>query len=68
MNEIRVSAATASLLGLRDWAVEVMPTTLYFMLGDECRGACAYCTQGRNFLSRVTDAVGAPFFADKGDL
>jgi len=23
------------------------------MLGDECRGACAYCTQGRNFLSRV---------------
>ena len=53
MDEIRASAATASLLGLREWAVEVMPTTLYFMLGDECRGACAYCTQGRDFLSRV---------------
>lgn len=53
MNEIRVSTATASLLGLKDWATDVMPTTLYLMVGNECKGACAYCTQGRDFLSRV---------------
>lgn len=53
MDKIRVSSATASSLGLKEWAVDVMPTALYFMLGEECSGSCAYCTQGRDFLSRV---------------
>jgi len=53
MNKIRVSAATASMLGLREWKTEVMPTTLYFMVGEKCNGTCGYCTQGGDFLSRV---------------
>jgi len=51
--DIRVSAATASLLGLADWDLAVEPTTLYFMLGERCHGRCSYCTQGGSSLSRV---------------
>ncbi|MEA2054020.1 MAG: radical SAM protein [Candidatus Thermoplasmatota archaeon] len=53
MGDICVSAATASLLGLKKWNIDVMPTTLYFMVGKKCNGACGYCTQGKGFLSRV---------------
>lgn len=53
MDSIRVSAATASQLGLADWEVDVAPTTLYFMLGERCHGRCSYCTQGGDSLSRV---------------
>jgi len=53
MDKIRVSAGTASLLGLAKWDIAVKPTTLYFMVGERCNGACRYCTQGRDFLSRV---------------
>ncbi|HDS58889.1 MAG TPA: radical SAM protein [Thermoplasmatales archaeon] len=53
MNSLRVSAATATALGLRQWKVDVSPTTLYLMLGERCRGACRYCTQGHGHLSRV---------------
>lgn len=53
MSSLRVSAATAAALGLREWKVDILPTTLYFMLGERCQGACAYCTQGRGHLSRV---------------
>jgi len=53
MDRIRVSAATASLLELTKWDVAVKPTTLYLMVGERCSGTCRYCTQGRDFLSRV---------------
>ncbi|MFO8133087.1 MAG: radical SAM protein [Thermoplasmatota archaeon] len=53
MDTIRVSAGTASLLGLADWNLEVEPTTLYFMLGERCHGRCSYCTQRGALLSRV---------------
>ncbi len=53
MDSVRVSAATASLLGLTGWDVDVAPTTLYFMLGERCHGQCSYCTQGGDSLSRV---------------
>ena len=53
MDRIRVSSGTAPLLGLAEWKIDVKPTTLYFMVGEKCTGKCAYCTQGKDFLSRV---------------
>ena len=53
MDQIRVSAASAALLGLADWELAVKPSTLYFMLGERCQGQCSYCTQGGASLSRV---------------
>ena len=53
MDSIHVSSATASLLELEKKSIDALPTTLYFMIGEECNGICAYCTRGNNFLSRV---------------
>ena len=53
METIRVSAATAARLRLAGWDITVEPTTLYFMLGEQCHGRCSYCTQGGASLSRV---------------
>ncbi len=53
IDNIHVSSATASLLQLEEKSVDVLPTTLYFMIGDQCDGECAYCTRGNDFLSRV---------------
>jgi len=60
LTRINVSIGTAAVLGLTDIAMEVAPTTAYFMLGGRCRMACAFCAQGRTSsarainLSRVT--------------
>ena len=51
--KIRVSIATASLLGLKNYIVAAQPTTLYFMLPGECKGQCLYCTHREGYLSRV---------------
>jgi len=51
--KIRVSTATASLLGLKKYRMDAIPTTLYFMLPGECRGNCLYCTHASGHLSRV---------------
>lgn len=53
MTSIKVSLATAALLGLKRCAVDVAPTTLYFMLSEPCRGGCRYCHQKDGYLSRV---------------
>jgi biotin synthase len=53
MNNLRVSAATASILNLRKWKTDVNTTTLYFMIGEQCNGSCVYCTQGNGRLSRI---------------
>jgi len=57
---LRVSIGSAALLGLKNIKVEVMPTTVYTMLGEFCTGRCKYCTQAcdngvdKKYLSRVT--------------
>ena len=51
--KIRVSIATASLLGLKNYIVAAQPTTLYFMLPGDCKGQCLYCTHREGYLSRV---------------
>ena len=53
MDKIHVSSATASFLELEKKNIDALPTTLYFMIGERCNGACSYCTGGNNFLSRV---------------
>jgi len=51
--KIRVSTATASLLGLKKYRIAVPPTTLYFLLSGKCHGRCGYCTHVSGYLSRV---------------
>jgi len=57
---IRLSAGTASVLGLKEIKVEVPPTTAYVMSGEKCTHNCAFCPQARgsdartDMLSRVT--------------
>ena len=53
MTSIRVSLATAALLGLKHCRVNAEPTTLYFMLPEPCHGGCRYCNQKNGYLSRV---------------
>lgn len=50
---IRVSLATASLLGLKKYKIDALPTTLYFELDEKCSGSCKYCSQNNGYLSRV---------------
>ena len=50
---LRVSTATASLLHIKKYRIDAVPTTLYFMLPGECSGRCAYCTHASGHLSRV---------------
>lgn len=57
--EIRLSLGSATHLGLRKMKIDVAPTTLYTMLGENCYGRCAFCTQARDnmadkkYLSRI---------------
>jgi biotin synthase len=52
-DSIQVSSASASFLQLEEKSLAIMPTTLYFMIGDNCEGNCMYCTGGNQGLSRV---------------
>ena len=57
--DIRLSLGSATQLELREMRMDVAPTTLYVMLGEQCYGACAFCTQSRDntsdrkYLSRI---------------
>ena len=51
--KIRVSTATASFLGLKNYRIDAIPTTLYFLLPLPCKGACGYCYLRRGYLGRV---------------
>ncbi|MCX7781693.1 MAG: radical SAM protein [Negativicutes bacterium] len=56
----KLSAGTASVLGLRRVVCDAPPTTAYVMLGEKCRHNCSFCAQARDsqaktsLLSRVT--------------
>jgi lipoyl synthase len=43
----RLSLGSAVLLNLKTAACDVLPTTVYLMLGENCAGNCAFCTQAR---------------------
>ncbi|UMZ73970.1 radical SAM protein [Natranaerofaba carboxydovora] len=45
---IRVSAGTASVMGLKKIKPKVKPTTGYIMLGEKCVNDCAYCAQAKS--------------------
>lgn len=51
--KIRVSIATASMLGLKNYSLSAQPETLYFLLSGECEGKCMYCNQKNGYLARV---------------
>ncbi len=53
MKKIRVSIATASILGLKNYRTDVAPSTLYFLLPGECKGNCYYCEHKKGYLARV---------------
>jgi len=53
MMKIRVSIATAGVLGLKKIKTNAKPTTLYFLLPGKCQGSCAYCNHKNGYLSRV---------------
>ncbi len=60
MKTWRLSAGTASVLGIKRVKSEALPTTAYVMLGEKCRNNCRFCAQASSsqardgFLSRVT--------------
>ena len=57
---IKVSAATAHVLGIKKLKTDALPTTAYLMKGEKCAQDCSFCPQARsaasraNLLSRVT--------------
>ncbi len=53
---IRLSYGSLTLLGFRNSRLNEIPTTIYAILGDRCRGNCVYCEQrtGGNKLGMVT--------------
>ena len=57
---IRLSVGSAMSLGLRPVKADVLPSTVYTMLGESCIGKCRFCTQSmdnkadKKYLSRVT--------------
>ncbi len=57
---IKVSAATAHVLGIKKLKTDALPTTAYLMKGEKCAHDCSFCPQARsassraNLLSRVT--------------
>jgi len=51
--KIKVSTATASVLGLKNYKIDAIPTTLYFLLPFSCKGSCGYCYLRRGYLARV---------------
>jgi len=60
LGKVRVSAGTASVLGLSRIASFDEPTCAYVMIGERCTRDCAFCAQARSSaapddkLSRVT--------------
>jgi biotin synthase-related radical SAM superfamily protein len=60
MNQWKISAGTACVLGKKIIKSDVLPTTAYIMLGEKCRNNCHFCAQSQgsaaknHFLSRVT--------------
>ena len=60
LGKVRVSAGTASVLGLSHIASFDEPTCAYVMIGERCARDCAFCAQARSSaapgdkLSRVT--------------
>jgi lipoyl synthase len=65
---MRISFGTAVALGLKTAKVDVLPTTAYLMLGENCSKRCAFCPQGAHqnkvepstFLSRISWAPYEP--------
>ena len=41
----RLSLGSAVLLGLKKAKCDVLPTTVYIMLGEHCTGNCSFCAQ-----------------------
>ncbi len=64
---IRVSAGTASVLGLKEARLLVPPRTAYFMCGEHCVRSCAFCSQARSSTSRadMLSRVTWPEFTDE---
>lgn len=54
-SDIRVSSATASVIGLNNEKPLVAPTTAYLMTPERCSGGCSFCSQSQkdDRLSRV---------------
>ena len=51
--KIGVSIATASLLKLKNYSIDALPTTLYFLIPGRCKGACGYCYVRHGYLARI---------------
>lgn len=49
----RLSAGTASELGLKQIKDSCAPTTAYIMLGERCQRSCRFCAQARQSKGRV---------------
>ncbi len=58
---IRVSAGTAHVLGLKSIQSQTDPTTGYFLTGDVCSGACAFCPQAQGQSSNLSRIVWPEF-------
>lgn len=63
---IRCSIGTAKVLGLKRLKSDVVPTTAYLMVGEQCRFNCAFCAQARESTARgdLLSRVSWPLFAN----
>ncbi|CUH95244.1 hypothetical protein P22_1314 [Propionispora sp. 2/2-37] len=56
----KLSAGTASVIGIKRIKSAALPRTAYIMLGETCRNHCSFCSQAagsqgkRDFLSRIS--------------
>lgn len=56
---IRISAGTASVLGLKKTKLKEYPTTGYIMMEGPCENSCWYCSQGNH---------SEKYYGEKGDI
>lgn len=49
---IRLSIGTAIELGMKNGKSDIVPTTAYILIGNNCNNNCAFCSQSRESSSR----------------
>jgi biotin synthase len=57
VKKIRISLASAAVLGLNDSETMIRPTTLYLLHGDVCSGLCSFCPMSCQFAKKTTRKV-----------
>lgn len=57
VKNIRISIASASVLGLNDSKPMIRPSTIYLLQGDVCSGLCSFCPMSCQFTQKSMKRV-----------